>query len=163
MPVSGTSASLLRGVQAFHHSFLMFRVSKFRCSCLSSDPESLEALAFEILSFLRTYFTLLYTRELRSLPLAGRFLTTWTLTRSALPPRAVNQVNFMTLACASMNLHKFMSCPGPCRGKTGEFFFFLLILLAPSSKGFAAWYEPLLCVDLADWWHSLDCLFFLFW
>ena len=38
-------------------------------------------------------------------------------------------------------------------------FFFL----ASSSKEFAAWLDPLLCADLAGWWHSPDWLLFLFW
>ena len=66
----------------------------------------------------------------------------------------------MDLVCASMNLHEFMLFPGPCRDHTGNFF--VLLLLASSSKGFAAWYDPLLFTDLADWWRSPDYLFFCF-
>ena len=40
-------------------------------------------------------------------------------------------------------------------------FLFFLFLLASSSKGFAAWVDPLLCADLADWWRSSDNLVFL--
>ena len=37
----------------------------------------------------------------------------------------------------------------------------VFFLLASSSEGFAAWYDPLLCADLEDWLHLPDCLFFL--
>ena len=74
-------------------------------------------------------------------------------------PRYVNKVDFTALDCASINLHEFILCPGLCRGHTGRFWFFDF-LFASSSKGFAVWFDPLLCADLADWWHSSDCLFF---
>ena len=99
-------------------------------------------------------------RAFSSSPLAGRFLAPWNLTRPLLPPRVLNQVKFMALDCDSMTLHKFMSYPGPCRGHTIKFFFFLFFFVS-SSEGFAAWYEPLLRANLADWWRSPDYLVFL--
>ena len=56
----------------------------------------------------RTSFTALETRAFGSLPLDRSFLAPWNLTQTALPPRAVDQVNFMALAYASMTLHDFI-------------------------------------------------------
>ena len=55
-----------------------------------------------------------------------------------------------------------MSWSGPCRGHTGDFFFLDFFLVASSSEGLAAWFDPLICTDLADWWCSPDYLFFCF-
>ena len=86
-------------------------------------------------------------------------LAPWNLMWPALPPRAVDQVNFMALVCSRMTFHEFILWPGPCRGQTGEFVFFVLFLLASAHKGFTARFEPLLCADLADWWRSPDFFF----
>ena len=82
--------------------------------------------------------------------------------RPAPMPQAVDQVDFMALACASMTLYEFMLFPGTYRGHTGKFFFYLLFLLASSSKGFVDWCDPLLCTNLADWWHSPDFVLLCF-
>ena len=157
---SGISAPLLRGVQAVGHSSPILRFSKLKLFCSSSDPESLEALSFLRLFVLRTNFTVFETRALISLHLSGCLLVPWNVTWPVPPPRAVDQVDFIALACSSMTLYEFISLLGPYRGHTGEFFL-LFLLLASSSDGFAAWYDPLLCADLAGWWRSQDCLFFL--
>ena len=128
MPVSGTSASLLHSVWAVCQYSLILRVSKLKFSCSSSETESLEALAFKCLLVLRTSFNLLYTRAFRSSPLSGNFLAPWNLTRPAPPPQAVEQVEFMALACSIMILHESMRWPVLCRGQTGEFFCFFLFI-----------------------------------
>ena len=150
MPVSGTYDVSLRGVWYLWHYSPILRVSKLKFSCSSSEPESFEDLVFKLFLYIRNYFTALYTRVFSSLPSAGCFLAPWNLTWPAPPPGAVDQVDLMGMACARMTLHEFKWCPGPYRGHTGEFFFFVLFLLAPSSKAFAAWYDPLLCADLVD-------------
>ena len=117
---------------------------------------------FTRLFYFRMSFTALFTRAFGSLPSVGHFLVPWNLTQPALPPWAAEQVDLMYLSCTCMNLHEFISCPGPCRGHTGLFFLFV-ILFESSSDGFAAWFYPFLCIDLAGWWRSLGCLVYLFW
>ena len=164
MPVSVISSASLCGVQALRRSPPIWRVSKVKCSWLSAKSESLEALAFKHFLRLRTYFNALDTGSFSYLPLSGRFLLPWNLTRPAPPLEAVGQVEFMSLVCASMTLYEFIECPGPgpCRGHIGKSLFLVFCLLASSSKWFAAWYDPFLCANLAGWWCLPDCLFFCF-
>ena len=144
------------------HSPPILRISKLKWSRSSSELESPEALVFLRVFVVKTYFTALATRAFRSLPSTGCFLAPWNLTRPALLPILVNQVDFIALACGIITLHAFISWTDPWRGHTGEFLFLGLFLLAPSSKGFAAWFEPFLCAKLADWGHSPDWLVFFF-
>ena len=113
MPVSGTYAASLHGVWDLRHYSPILRVSKLKFSCSSSELESFEALDFNILLYLRTYFAVLDTRAFSSLPSARRLLAPWNLTWPAPPPGAVDQVDIMDLACARMTLHEFMWCPDP--------------------------------------------------
>ena len=163
MPFSGTSALLLCGMRTVCNYYPILRVLKLKWSYSYYEPDSLEALAFLRLSVIRTDFIALATRAFSSSPSAGRFLAPWNLTRPALSLWAVHQVDFMALDCAIMNLHKFISLPGPFRGHTCDFFFLVFFLVAPSSEEFAARFDPLIYADLADWWRSLDWLFVLFW
>ena len=41
----------------------------------------------------------------------------------------------MALTCASITLHKFMLCPGPSIGPTGEFLFFVLFCYCSIPRG----------------------------
>ena len=93
VPVSGTSASLLLIVWARCRFPSILRVSKSKCSCSSYEPESLEALDFKRLLFLRTSLTALDTKAFSYLPLARSFLAPWKLTRTAPPMREVKQVD----------------------------------------------------------------------
>ena len=92
VPISDTSASLLRGLQALYNSSLRLRSLKLKCSCSSSGPYSFAALAFKCFIYLRTSFNALVTRSFRSSPLVRHFLAPCKLTLPAPPPRAVNQV-----------------------------------------------------------------------
>ena len=113
MPVSGTYAASLHGVWDLRHYSPILRVSKLKFSCSSSELESFEALDFNILLYLRTYFTALDTREFRSSTLDRHLLAPWNLTWPAPPPGAVDQVKLMDLACGRMTLREFMWCTGP--------------------------------------------------
>ena len=68
----------------------------------------LETLALFRLFGFRTAFTALATRAFSVSPSDGPFLAPWNLTRTAPPPRAVDQVDFMALDCASMTLQEFI-------------------------------------------------------
>ena len=133
--------------------------SKLNFSCSSYELESCLSLYVTRLFDFRIYFTALVTREFSSLTLAEQFLVPWNRTWPSPPPRVVNQVNFLALDFSCTALQKFISCPGPWRGPTGRFFFFSVFVA--SFDGFTVWFDPLLCVNLEDWWRLLDCLVFL--
>ena len=134
MPVSDTSTSFLHFLSALYHYFPIFRSSKLKRSCSSSEPEFFSALYFKRLFDFIISFNALVTRAFSSSPLAGRFMVPWNLTQPAPLPRAVDQVNLIALFCAYITLHELISCPGPCRGHTGWFFFYVF-LFASSSEG----------------------------
>ena len=111
------------GVLSFFPNIEVFKVEVFLLSLWSGVVFS---LGFSSLSDLIIYGTALVTRVFSSSPSAECFLAPWNRTRPAPSKRAVDQVDFMALACSCITLHEFISCIDPCRAHTGYFFVFCL-------------------------------------
>ena len=78
-------------------------------------------------------------------------------------PRAVDQVNFMALACAIMTLHRFMTWPGPYRGHTGLFLLFGFIFFSVLFWGVCRLVWPFALRLLGGLVVFTGLLVFLFW
>ena len=106
---------------------------KFKCLYSASKSDFSLGLSLDLFLILKYLSTVNATRVFIPYPSSLGFLAPVYL---PWPPLlwSDDQVNFMDLDCYFINLHKFISCPGPCIGKVDLF----LLLFWSSSKVFCS-------------------------